>query len=364
MENNLFNLALSLIKGIGRSKYIKLIEKFSTAENIFRLTKAELQNTIKDKNICIDILEKKTLAEAEEIIKNHQKNNVNIISLFNNEYPTRLKEIYDPPLFIYYKGKNILNNKRMLSVIGTREPTVYGLNNCKNFIKDLKGYNITIISGLAYGIDITAHKEALNNNIATISVLAGGVDIVYPYAHKPIYDKILENNGCILSEFPLGTKHDKFRFPLRNRIIAGLSDGILVIEAGEKSGTEITALCGNEYNREVFAIPGNINSNKSTGCNKMIQNNKATLVTNSIDIIKNLNWNIQNKNTLDKNRSEIVLSKDEQEVYSTIKNKNTISFDEIYDTLNLETNELSSILLKLEISNLIRSSQGDKYTSI
>ena len=217
MENNLFNLALSLIKGIGRSKYIKLIEKFSTAENIFKLTKAELQNTIKDKNICIDILEKKTLAEAEEIIKNHQKNNVNIISLFDNEYPTRLKEIYDPPLFIYYKGKNILNNKRMLSVIGTREPTIYGLNNCKNFIKDLKDYNITIISGLAYGIDITAHKEALNNNIATISVLAGGVDIVYPYAHKPIYDKILENNGCILSEFPLGTKHDKFRFPLRNR---------------------------------------------------------------------------------------------------------------------------------------------------
>ena len=361
MENNLFNLALSLIKGIGRSKYIKLIEKFSTAENIFKLTKAELQNTIKDKNVCIDILEKKTLAEAEEIIKNHQKNNVNIISLFDNEYPTRLKEIYDPPLFIYYKGENILNNKRMLSIIGTREPTVYGLNNCKNFIKDLKDYNITIISGLAYGIDITAHKEALNNNIATISVLAGGVDIIYPSVHKPIYDKILENNGCILSEFPLGTKHEKFRFPLRNRIIAGLSDGILVIEAGEKSGTEITAMCGNEYNREVFAIPGNINSNKSIGCNKLIQNNKATLVITGSDIIKNLNWDIQNINKANTKENDINLSKDEQDVYLIIKNKNTISFDEIYDIIDLETNSLSAILLKLEMNNLIKST-GDKYT--
>ena len=361
MENNLFNLALSLIKGIGRSKYIKLIEKFSTAENIFKITKAELQNTIKDKNVCIDILEKKTLAEAEEIIKNHQKNNVNIISLFDNEYPTRLKEIYDPPLFIYYKGENILNNKRMLSIIGTREPTVYGLNNCKNFIKDLKDYNITIISGLAYGIDITAHKEALNNNIATISVLAGGVDIIYPSVHKPIYDKILENNGCILSEFPLGTKHEKFRFPLRNRIIAGLSDGILVIEAGEKSGTEITAMCGNEYNREVFAIPGNINSNKSIGCNKLIQNNKATLVITGSDIIKNLNWDIQNINKANTKENDINLSKDEQDVYLIIKNKNTISFDEIYDIIDLETNSLSAILLKLEMNNLIKST-GDKYT--
>ena len=361
MENNVFNLALSLIKGIGSSKYIKLIEKFSTAENIFSLTKDELQNTIKDKNICRDILEKKTLSEAEEIIKNHQKNNVNIISLFDKDYPARLKEIYDPPIFIYYKGKNILNNPKMLSVIGTRDPTIYGLNNCKNFIKELRDYNITIISGLAYGIDITAHKEALDNNIQTISVLAGGVDVVYPTMHKPIYDKILENNGCIISEFPLGTKHEKFRFPLRNRIIAGLSDGILVIEAGEKSGTEITAMCGNEYDREVFAIPGNINSNKSIGCNKLIQNNKATLVITGSDIIKNLNWDIQNKSSKNKNQSEIILTKDEQEVYSVIKNKTIISFDELYDILDLGTNSLSAILLKLEINNLIKST-GDKYS--
>lgn len=359
MSTDVFQLALSLIKGVSPNIWKKLIHEFKSAEIIFKTDRSSLLKFIKNEKICDAILNKETFTEAECIIKKHEKSDVKIISYLDNEYPYRLKEIYDSPSFLYCKGENILNNLKMLSVIGTREPTNYGINNCKSFISELKNYDVTIISGLAYGIDVIAHKEALNNNIPTLAVLAGGVDIIYPAAHKAIYDKILENNGCIISEFQNGTKHDKFRFPLRNRIIAGLSDGILVVEAGEKSGTEITALCGNEYNKDVFAIPGNINSLKSVGCNNLIKTNKAILVTKAEDIAKNLNWNMSN---VVKNDKTIQLDDESLKIYNFIKKNNVTTFDEILNEVDMDMNIISSLLLKLEINNYIRSIYGNKYT--
>ena len=360
MSYRLPQLALKLIKGVTGNIWRNLITEFGSADVIFKLNKSELLQVVKNSDICDSIINKCTFSEADEIIEKHEKSNVKIISYFDSGYPYRLKEIYDPPCFLYCKGNNLLNNLRMLSIIGTREPTNYGINNCKKFVFDLKNYDITVISGLAYGIDVVAHQEALNNNIPTLSVLAGGVDIIYPAIHKSIYDKIIGNGGCIISEFPNGTKHDKFRFPLRNRIIAGLSDGILVIEAGEKSGTEITALCGNEYNRDVFAIPGNINSLKSIGCNKLIKSNKALLVNKAQDIAEYMNWNIAGNSELKKEK--IILSDESLEIYNFIKKKNSTTFDEIYQEFDIDTNMVSSILLKLELNNLIKSINGDKYS--
>lgn len=359
MDDIIYQLALSLIKGIGPSIWKSLMNKYKSAECIFNLSNSNLSEVIKNSNICNSILNKDTLTEAELIVAKHKKVGVKIISYCDNDYPYRLKEIYDAPCFLYCIGKNILNDTRMLGVIGTREPTNYGIKNCREFIRELAKYDITTISGLAYGIDVLAHQESLNNNIPTLAVVAGGVDIIYPSVHREVYDRIIKNGGCIISEFGIGTKHDKFRFPLRNRIIAGLSDGILIIEAGEKSGTEITALCGNEYNRDVFAIPGNINSLKSLGCNNLIKANKASLVTNAHDIAEMLNWNATFKKI--ENKENIQLDKESLKIYNIIKQNNNITFDEIYQKIDIDSNILSSILLKLEISNYIRLTHGNKY---
>ena len=361
MDDIIYQLALSLIKGIGPSIWKGLVNKFKSAECVFGLSDSILSEVIKNVGIRKSILNKETLSEAELIVEKHKKAGVKIISYYDSSYPYRLKEIYDSPCFLYCIGENILNNSRMLGIIGTREPTDYGINNCREFIKELRVYDITTISGLAYGIDVRAHQESLNNNIPTLAVVAGGVDIVYPSVHRSIYDKIIENGGCVISEFEIGTKHDKFRFPLRNRIIAGLSDGILIVEAGEKSGTEITALCGNEYNRDVFAIPGNINSVKSLGCNNLIKKNKASLVTSAQDIAEMLNWNAISEQI--KNSENISLDEESLKIYNIIKQNNNITFDEIYQKVDVDANMLSSILLKLEINSYIRLTHGNKYTT-
>ena len=360
MSEKLYQLALSLIKGISSNKWKNLISKFHSAESVFKLSKNDLLEILKDDKICDDILNKVTVGEAENILIKHQKEGVDIISYFDNDYPFRLKEIYDAPSFLYCKGANILNKQRVLSVIGTRSPTCYGINNCKNFVNDLGTYNVIIVSGLAYGIDVIAHQEALNNNILTLAVLAGGVDMIYPSAHKNIYDKIIEKGGCIISEFCNGTKNERFRFPLRNRIIAGLSDGILVVEAGEKSGTEITAFCGNEYNRDVFAIPGNINSSKSFGCNKLIKLNKAILVTKAQDIVDELNWN-KTKDVSKNVDLSLNLDNNSLEVLNLIRRSKNITFDEIYEELDMDSNDISAILLNLEMNNFVKLLPGDKY---
>ena len=360
----IYQIALSRVKGLGFSNWKSIIEIVKSAEN-----KKELSSIIKNENSIEDIFNKSTLKEAEEIFENNI-NKVEIISYFDKDYPLKLQQITNPPCFLYLKGTNILNNERILGVIGTRNPTNYGIDNVKYFLTDLCDYNITTVSGLAYGIDIKAHRESINNNIPTIAVLASGLDNIYPKEHKKDFYNIIEKGGCVISEYELGINIEQYKFAARNRIIAGLCEGLLVIEAGNKSGTEITAYYANEYNREVFAIPGSIYSDKSIGCNNLIKNNIAHLVINYEDILNSLNWNENinsiNNNKNNKNDKKNIninnLGEDYINIFNFIKNKKIALLDEIIDNFyNINESKISTILLKLEMKNIIFQLPGNKY---
>ena len=287
LENKRYWIWLSLIKNMGVKRKLKLLDIYKTPEKIYYLKKGELLSIpgIGEK-IAEDILDKTIKQNLEKHIKYMQENNIDIIPINDLRYPQRLKEIYDSPISLYIKGNTGILNDKNISIVGCRDASEYGKKAAKYFAYNLTMKKINIVSGLAKGIDSYAHIGSLcveNNLGKTIAVVGTGLDITYPRENKYLADKILENNGAIISEYPLGTKPERMNFPKRNRIVSGISNGIIVIEAKEKSGTLITVDFALEQGRDVYVVPGNINSINSVGTNKLIKEG-AKLITNYNDI--------------------------------------------------------------------------------
>lgn len=290
LEKNRYWIWLSLIKGLGAIKKKKLLEIYKTPENIYKLDKDELLKIegIGEK-LADKILNERVRASVTKHIEYMQKNKIDIININVESYPQQLKKIYDAPISLYIKGnKEILNNKA-LAIVGCREASDYGKKAAKYFAYNLAQNKFNIVSGLAKGVDSYAHLGSLcveNKKSCgkTIAVVGNGLDTIYPSENKELADKIIESGGAIISEYPLGTKPDKMNFPARNRIISGISDGVIVVEAKERSGTLITVDFALEQGRDVFVVPGNINSINSVGTNDLIKQG-AKLVTTYKDII-------------------------------------------------------------------------------
>ena len=283
LENKRYWIWLSLIKNLGSKRKLKLLELYKTPEEIYKLTKEELMNINGiGEAIANDIM----ISKNEEILNYHIKymkeNNIKIININEREYPQALKEIYDPPISLYVKGNIEKLNNKNIGIVGCRECTTYGKKSAEYFAYNLSKQNINIVSGLAKGIDRYAHLGSLNTG-NTIAVLGNGLDIIYPKENLELANEIIKRGGTIISEYPCGTKPDKMKFPARNRIISGISSGIIVIEAKEKSGTLITVDFALEQGRDVFVVPGNINSINSVGTNDLIKQG-ARLVTTYEDI--------------------------------------------------------------------------------
>ena len=283
LENKRYWIWLSLIKNLGSKRKLKLLELYKTPEEIYKLTKEELMNINGiGEAIANDIM----ISKNEEILNYHIKymkeNNIKIININEREYPQALKEIYDPPISLYVKVKIEKKNNKNIGIVGCRECTTYGKKSAEYFAYNLSKQNINIVSGLAKGIDSYAHLGSLNTG-NTIAVLGNGLDIIYPKENLELANEIIKRGGTIISEYPCGTKPDKMKFPARNRIISGISSGIIVIEAKEKSGTLITVDFALEQGRDVFVVPGNINSINSVGTNDLIKQG-ARLVTTYEDI--------------------------------------------------------------------------------
>ena len=361
-EEKIYQIALSKIKNVGFVLWKNFIEHFGSATDLYTKNQTTLRQIHKYPTVCQEILNRAHIDESEKLLNEHKHNGINIISYFDNQYPYNLKQIASPPMFLYYKGNMNTKHLHTISIVGTRTPSQYGKNITENFVSALTEYNVDIISGLAYGIDITAHNCALQNNIRTIAVLASGLDKIYPNQHKPIANMILDHDGALISEFPLHTDPNSFNFPTRNRIIAGYSDATLVIEAGEKSGSIITAMRANDYDRDVFAVPGNINSSTSAGCNMLIRNNIAHLVTSVEDIAEIMNWTkddtnicVQPETNYDK-FDELT-----KNIIYIIQKHPNISSDNILNSVDIHIQRLSSIILQLELDGIIEVVQGDKY---
>ena len=283
LENKRYWIWLSLIKNLGSKRKLKLLELYKTPEEIYKLTKEELMNINGiGEAIANDIM----ISKNEEILNYHIKymkeSNINIININEREYPQALKEIYDPPISLYVKGNIEKLNNKNIGIVGCRECTTYGKKSAEYFAYNLSKQNINIVSGLAKGIDSYAHLGSLNTG-NTIAVLGNGLDIIYPKENLELANEIIKKGGTIISEYPCGTKPDKMKFPARNRIISGISSGIIVIEAKEKSGTLITVDFALEQGRDVFVVPGNINSINSVGTNDLIKQG-ARLVTTYEDV--------------------------------------------------------------------------------
>ena len=286
LENKRYWIWLSLIKNLGSKRKLKLLELYKTPEEIYKLTKEELMNINGiGEAIANDII----ISKNEEILNYHIKymkeNNIKIININEREYPQALKEIYDPPISLYVKGNIEKLNNKNIGIVGCRECTTYGKKSAEYFSYNLSKQNINIVSGLAKGIDSYAHLGSLNTG-NTIAVLGNGLDMIYPKENLELANEIIKRGGTIISEYPCGTKPDKMKFPARNRIISGISSGIIVIEAKEKSGTLITVDFALEQGRDVFVVPGNINSINSVGTNDLIKQG-AMLITTYEEVTKN-----------------------------------------------------------------------------
>ena len=283
LENKKYWIWFSLIKGLGCIRKKKLLELYKTPERIYNLPKEELLKVdgIGEETVT-NIIEAKNEKILNYHIKYMKENNIKIININEREYPQALKEIYDPPISLYVKGNIEKLNNKNIGIVGCRECTTYGKKSAEYFAYNLSKQNINIVSGLAKGIDSYAHLGSLNNG-NTIAVLGNGLDMIYPKENLELANEIVKRGGTIISEYPCGTKPDKMNFPARNRIISGISSGIIVIEAKEKSGTLITVDFALEQGREVFVVPGNINSINSVGTNDLIKQG-ARLVTTYEDI--------------------------------------------------------------------------------
>ena len=279
LENKRYWIWLSLIKNLGSKRKLKLLELYKNPEGIYKLTKEELININGiGEAIANDIIISKNEKILNYHIKYMKENNIKIININEREYPQVLKEIYDPPISLYVKGNIEKLNNKNIGIVGCRECTTYGKKSAEYFSYNLSKQNINIVSGLAKGIDSYAHLGSLNTG-NTIAVLGNGLDMIYPKENLELANEIIKRGGTIISEYPCGTKPDKMKFPARNRIISGISSGIIVIEAKEKSGTLITVDFALEQGRDVFVVPGNINSINSVGTNDLIKQGARVVTT-------------------------------------------------------------------------------------
>lgn len=365
MNSELFyQIALSLIPNIGCVKAKTLVEKFGSAENIFKTSAKAITSLDNIGKIVADSIKKFNAQKTvEEEISFIEKYKIQTHFLTDDSYPRRLLECYDPPIILYSKGNINLNAQRNISVVGTRTNTHYGKDTTQKIIEELVNKNITIISGLAMGIDIIAHKSAIKNNIPTIGVLGNGLQTIYPAAHTSTAKEMMQNGG-VLTEFLHHAKPDKHNFPKRNRIVAGMSDAVIVIETSIKGGSMITAEVANAYNKDVFAVPGRISDSKSEGCNYLIRENKSFLFNSVKEFLFMMGWDDEHKINKKKKQTELfyTLSEEEKVIAKILQNKEIVHIDEITQLSGYTSSKLATIILQLELQNIIKSYPGKTYS--
>ena len=361
--SQLHQVALTFLKNIGPALAKLMVSNFGDAESVFKSSNHKLlrisgigEKTVSRLNF------KEALERAEQELKFIEKNHIKTVFYTESGYPKRLKNCNDSPVLLYSKGNANLNTQHIISIVGTRNATEYGKNLCRQLIEELQQYNILIVSGLALGIDVAAHKECLKLNVPTVGVFGHGLDRVYPGQNRATADKMLENGGW-LTEYPSGTIPDRENFPQRNRIVAGIADATVVIEAGIKGGALITAEIANSYNRDVFAFPGRIGDDYSEGCNFLIRNNKAALLTCAADLAYSLGWEkTDNLQPVEQFMLPIDLSVDEQLIFDILRQNNgPVAIDDLTIKTNLTTSLLAMNLLNMEMQGYIKSLPGKTY---
>ena len=361
-EKLLAILRLQKSKAVGDILAKKLIVATGDVEQIFKESSGKIQkiNGI-GQHVANHLFDVNNLKLAEKELNYINKNNIAFSYFLDDDYPTNLQHCIDSPILIFKDGNINLENKKIISIVGTRNITAYGRDFCNQLIEDLAEYNPLIVSGFAYGVDICAHKAAIKNKLQTVAVLAHGFDQIYPKIHKKHINQVNENGGFI-TEFWHDETPLRENFLKRNRIVAGISKATIIIESAEKGGSLVTADIANSYNRDVFALPGKTTDLFSKGCNNLIKQNKATLLTSAEDIVKMLNWDLSEKSKKPIQKQLFVeLNSDEQNIYDfLLKNKKQL-LDIIAVNCNIPVYRLSSILLQMEMKGVLKPLPGKLF---
>lgn len=366
MENKelLYTLALQHIPNLGDTTAKKLLRQFVKAENIFQEKK---QNLLKIDGIgqvrIQEIHNPKYLREAEAELNFIQKNNIKAVYFEEAAYPEKLKHCLDAPILLFSRGNIDLNRKRLLSIVGTRQITAHGMAFCENLIEELSPLDPVIISGFAYGVDITAQRAAVKNELQTVGCLAHGLNQIYPKSHKK-YMAEIEENGGFFTDFWSTDTFDRNNFLKRNRIIAGLSEATVVIESAEKGGALVTADIANSYDREVFAVPGRPGDKYSLGCNNLIKSQNAHVLTSAADIAYILNWKISETPKEVQKKLFVQLEAEEQKIYDFLEEQGKTELDLVALKCSVPTFKAASLLLNMELKGAVRPLPGKLFEAI
>ncbi|MCD0469389.1 DNA-processing protein DprA [Flavobacterium sp. JAS] len=357
-------LALLKVDGVGDIMAKKLLTHCGNAESVFKTKMNQIAaidgvGSVLLKNLKDKIIFEKANRELEFI----KSNEVNVSFFQDENYPDRLKHCIDSPVLIFSSGNINLKNKKIISIVGTRQITSYGTEFCKKLIEDLAPLDPVIVSGFAYGVDIVAHQLAMENNLQTIGVIAHGLNQIYPKTHKKYVAK-MEENGGFMTEFWSSSNPDKENFVRRNRIVAGMTEATIVIESADKGGSLITANLANDYNRDVFAVPGRVTDKYSQGCNNLIKTQKANVLTNAADLIYILNWDVKNAAKSVQKQLFVELEPEEQKVYDFLLKNGKELLDFIALQCDLPIYKISGILLNMELKEVIRPLPGKLFEAI
>jgi DNA processing protein len=363
LEELRYFIALSLAPKIGPSIFKAIIAYSGSAQNFFTLPKGKVLKTPKVGSKLLELRnqEQELLRKADELIQTCEKSGYRIFTPLDSDFPSRLKVQEDSPVLFFAKGSGSLNFERSVGIVGTRSATSYGKTATRKIIEDLAIYQPAIISGLAYGIDIEAHRAALALGLPTIAVMGSPINQIYPAVHRKTAESILES-GLVMSEYAPGSKMSPGNFPARNRIIASLSDALIVVEAAEKGGALITAEIAYSYDKDVFAVPGNLQSPFSEGCNQLIKKMKANIYTGPGDIAEALYWVKPGEQAI--KSPKLDLSKYEGEeaiILKLLTEKGESEIDLISYSTGIPLGLLSAKLLALEFEGILKSLPGKKY---
>ncbi|HRN55260.1 MAG TPA: DNA-processing protein DprA [Agriterribacter sp.] len=351
-----------MVPHIGDVHARELLQHFGSAQQIFAARKSSL-----DKFPGIGLVRSASIKafsdfqRAEEELLFIERYNITVLRQTDAAYPQRLLHCYDAPSLLYYKGTADLNHHRIMAIIGTRSHTEYGKEMTGKIIEAIASHHVLVVSGLAYGIDALAHKAALKNKLSTTGVLAHGLDRIYPSAHKALAKEMTAHGG-LLTDFMSGAKPDKQNFPKRNRIVAGMADATLVIETQLNGGSMITAELANNYNKDVFALPGKATDAKSAGCNYLIRSNKAALITSGKELLEFMNWSeTPLKNKAIQKTLFAELTAEEKTILKIITEKETASIDDITPHCRFSSSMIAAAILNLELQGIITCLPGKIY---
>jgi DNA processing protein len=364
MSDLLYQIGLTQIPHVGPVLARQLVAYCGSPQAVFEARKKELLSIPGiGEHTASFVLDKDALRIAERECRFVEQHQIQTFFFLSDDYPSRLVNLPDAPILLYYRGEGDLNHPRMVSIVGTRRPSPQGIKACEELVNELRPYGVQVVSGLAYGIDICAHRQCLQTGVPTIGVLGHGLNRIYPAQHRSAAERMCEQGG-LLTEFISHTAPEREHFPMRNRIVAGLCDALVVVETARKGGSMITAYLANDYHKDVFAFPGRTRDPHAQGCNLLIKSHRAALIEQAADIAYVMRWEEAERSQPKQTQLFVEMTEEEKLIVNLLQEHEGATIDHLTFATQIKGSTLAGLLLNLEFKGMIKTLPGKRYTLI